>query len=89
MDCPNASPECKYFKSKHGCRTNIDHYYWPARDYTTPIEKEFRELPENKDEKCMAEHDERHRTERPPQKPSRDEMLLAIQGIRSVLRETT
>ena len=86
MECPNASPECKYWESKHGCRTNIHHEYYPARDYKTPVEKEFVELPQNKTEMCMAEHDERHNTERPPVKPSRDEMLLAIQGIRHVTR---
>jgi hypothetical protein len=82
MECPNASPECKYFESKHGCRTNTHHLYYPKNQYTTPVEREFRELPENKETLCMAEHDERHRTERPPEKPSRDEMLLAINGIR-------
>ena len=30
----------------------------------------------------MVEHEEIHRTERPPQKPDRDEMLVAINGIR-------
>ncbi len=82
MDCPNASPECKYSGSKHGCRTNIHHEYYPKRDYTTPIEKEFRELEENKTPMCMAEHDQIHRDFGPPDKPSRDEMLLAINGIR-------
>lgn len=86
MDCPNASPECRYWESKHGCRTNIHHDYYPACDYRTPVEKAFRELPTNKEELCMAEHDERHKTEQPPVKPSRDEMLLAIQGIRHVTR---
>lgn len=82
MKCPNASPECKYFESKHGCRTNIHHLYWPKRDYTTPIQREFRELPENKESLCMAEHDDKHRFESPPTMPSRDEMLVAINGMR-------
>ena len=30
----------------------------------------------------MLEHDMRHKTEQPPDMPSRDEMLLAINGIR-------
>ena len=82
MDCPNASPECKYSGSKHGCRMNIHHLYYPASDYKTPVQKEFRELPENKEALCMLEHDMRHKTEQPPDMPSRDEMLLAINGIR-------
>lgn len=80
--CPGASEDCKYWESKHGCRQNIHHLYYPKNQYTTPVEREFRELPENKERMCMAEHDELHRTERPPQKPDREEMLLAINGIR-------
>lgn len=82
MDCPNASPECRYFESKHGCRTNVHHLYWPKNQYTTPVEKEFRELPENKERMCMSEHSDLHRLEAPPDKPDREEMLLAINGIR-------
>lgn len=80
--CPGADESCKYWDSKHGCRTNVHHKMWPKRDYTTPIEREFRELPENKERMCMQEHDLLHQTERPPQKPDRETMLLAINGIR-------
>lgn len=82
MECPSANSDCKYWDSKHGCRENVHHLYYPKRYYQTPVEKEFRELPENKERLCMAEHDLIHRTERPPQKPDRDEMLVAINGIR-------
>lgn len=81
MECLSTS-DCKYQNSKHGCRQNIHHIYWPAADYKTDIEKEFRELPENKVALCMQEHDEIHRTELPPEKPDRETMLLAINGIR-------
>jgi len=81
MEC-SPNPDCKYYKSKHGCRENTHHIFYPKRDYQTPVEKDFRELPENKVALCMVEHEEIHRTERPPQKPDRDEMLVAINGIR-------
>jgi len=85
MECPNASESCKYWESKHGCRTNIHHEFYPACDYTTPIQKEFRELPENKEALCMYEHELKHRTETPPEMPTRDEMLMVINGIRKAL----
>lgn len=69
-------PNCKYFE--RGCFEDLDHHYWPAKDYTTPVEKEFRELPENKSMKCRVIHEQRHATEQPPLKPSRDFMLNAI-----------
>ena len=75
----NPSPSCKYAGR---CYEDIDHIYWPADDYRTPIEKEFRQLEENKRRICRVLHELRHATEAPPEKPSRDEMLLAINGIR-------
>jgi len=82
MECPNTSPECRYWKNKHGCRQNTHHLYYPKNDYTTPVEKEFRELQDNKVVLCMVEHDQLHKIEQPPMKPSRDEMLMVINGIR-------
>ena len=82
MDCPSTNESCKYWENKHGCRTNVHHEYYPKSDYTTPIEKEFRELPENKTPMCMAEHDQLHKEFAPPVKPDREEMLLVINGIR-------
>lgn len=73
------NPECKYAGR---CFEDIDHIYWPAKDYTTPVEKEFRELPENKQLICRVLHEQRHATEQPPLKPDRETMLLAINGIR-------
>lgn len=70
------SPECKYFN--RGCYEDVDHIYWPANQYTDPIERVFRELPENKREICRQKHEERHATEEPPQKPSLEVMEHAI-----------
>jgi hypothetical protein len=73
--CPNENSDCKYYP---GCFSDIDHYYYPARLYRRPVEREFRQLPENKERKCRSEHDERHATEQPPIKPTLDFMREAI-----------
>lgn len=73
--CPNENADCRYYPA---CFSDIDHYYFPARLYRRPIEKEFRQLPENKERKCRADHDERHATESPPPKPDLNFMLSAI-----------
>ncbi len=75
-ECPRENVDCPlYFE---GCFTDLHHLYFPRRDYKTNVEKQFRNLPENKEQLCRAEHNERHATEPPPLKPSRDEMLGAI-----------
>lgn len=70
--------ECR-IRDTIGCFEDIDHEYWPSRQYRTPLEKEFRELPENKRQICRDLHNERHATESPPEKPSRREMISAVQ----------
>ena len=73
--CPNANETCRYAPD---CYSDEHHAYWPKRRYKSQVEKEFRNLPENREMMCRAEHDELHATERPPLKPSRQEMLQAI-----------
>ena len=75
-NCPNPQPDCKY--AEVGCFADTDHFYWPAKDYRTKVEQAYRELPPHKEQKCRRLHDERHATERPPTKPSHDEMVRAI-----------
>ncbi len=74
--CDKNREGCPYYTS--GCRQNTHHLYYPRHDYKTKVERIFRDLPENKVQLCMDEHDEIHATELPPVKPPRDEMLLAI-----------
>lgn len=74
-DCPSASPECYYAPN---CYSDLHHQYWYSYDYKTPLEKKFRELPQNKEQICRAEHDEIHATQEPPVKPSIDEMVDTI-----------
>lgn len=75
---PNGTPDCPLFYSPGSCRTNIHHEFFPANDYKTPLERAFRDLPENKSEMCLRLHREVHSTEQPPDKPSGEVMLEAI-----------
>lgn len=68
--------DCPYLET--GCFEDIDHKYGPRRSYKTTVEKEFRQLPENKTLTCRREHDERHDREDFPEKPDRDFMINAI-----------
>jgi hypothetical protein len=77
--CPDPQPDCKYATLKGGCFSDLHHTYWPKRLYCGKIATEFRGLPENKQQICRREHDERHATEPIPEKPTIDEMKLAIQ----------
>lgn len=64
--CPNPRPDCTEetpFADDH-------HVYWPACEYTTPLEKRFRKLEINIVRGlCRCLHKEEH-TFPPPQKPS-------------------
>lgn len=71
--------ECKYRDTDRGCYEDIDHYYFPRKNYRDSVSKAFRELVVNKTVTCRALHDERHATQSPPPKPSRNEMLAVLQ----------
>ncbi len=74
--CPESNQDCPYFEE--GCYSDVHHEYFPRRNYRTKIEKQFRELPANKEQLCRLAHDILHLTERPPIKPDRDVMITAI-----------
>jgi hypothetical protein len=76
-ECPSPRPDCKYADGG-GCFSDTHHLFYPRRDYRTRVEREFRELPVNKEQICRSEHDERHAVEPVPQKPTKQEMLGAI-----------
>lgn len=76
-ECPNPRPDCKYAELG-GCFSDTHHLFFPRRNYTSKVDREFRELPINKEQLCRAEHDERHATEPLPDKPTRDKMLGII-----------
>ena len=73
--------ECRLRDSKLGCREDIHHLFYPARDYRG-IAKAFRELEENKVVMCRAEHEEIHATQPAPEMPSIGIMHEAIQRER-------
>lgn len=75
--CIDIRPDCKYVGTEQ-CLLTIHHEFYPRRDYRTKIEKQFRELVINKTMLPRCEHDNLHATQTPPEKPSRDEMLVAI-----------
>jgi len=76
--CLNANEQCRFYDTELGCVSNEHHIYYPKKRYTTGIERQFRELPENRVQMCLDEHRELHATQRPPEKPSREIMLQAI-----------
>ena len=76
-ECPSPQPDCKYAE-RGGCFSDTHHLFYPKRAYKTEVEQEFRELPENKVQICRREHDERHATERTPDKPSRKAMVAKL-----------
>ena len=76
--CPDPQPDCKYATLRGGCFSDEHHLYWPKRAYCGKIATEFRELPENKEQICRREHDEKHATQSPPEMPMRDVMLARI-----------
>lgn len=59
-------------------RKNRHHLYWPARDYTSRVDKTFRNLPCNIVVMDEMAHHLFHVCSDPPWKPTRGEMLAAI-----------
>lgn len=81
--CPDPLPGCKYpepFADDH-------HNYWPAPEYTSPIEKKFRNLECNIIRGiCRCMHDLEH-LKKPPRKPTLEVMREAIDATRQARDE--
>lgn len=75
--CPQPNPECRYYGTR-ACIVTTHHLVYPAREYQTPVEYAYRDMPENKVRLSRCDHDEVHRNEFPPEKPSLLEMLNAL-----------
>lgn len=60
--------------------SDVHHEYYPSSAYKTKLEKEFRELPINKEQICRCLHNAIHALEEPPKKPSVQEMRQAIES---------
>lgn len=70
---PEQIAECplqQHFSDTH-------HEYWPRNMYRDGLGKTFRELPENKEQLCRNEHNQRHE-ESPPPRPGKQQMIQAI-----------
>jgi len=66
---------CRYpepFEDNH-------HVYYPKREYSGSLERKYRNLGCHVVEICRCKHDEIHATEQPPDKPSTEVMVDAIE----------
>lgn len=78
VPCPPERREnCQVFEAQGECYEDIHHEYWPRRAYRDRVAKKFVRLAINQTVMCRAIHQDIH-AEAPPQKPTRDEMLEAI-----------
>jgi hypothetical protein len=74
--CQEQNQGCPFLPN--GCFSDVHHLYYPRKAYRTSVERQFRNLPENKEQICAWLHVLEHLDNAPPEKPSRDEMLQAI-----------
>ena len=75
VECtPEQQAECTLKR----CFTDQHHIYYPKREYSSPLEKTFRNLGENIVEICRSEHNEIHATQEPPEKPPIQYMAESI-----------
>ena len=78
-ECNEQRPDCIYAPD---CWSNTHHKYWPAHKYRKNIPREFRELPENKEQMCRYAHYILHLEQDAPPMPSIQEMKVAIRESR-------
>lgn len=76
--CPHASPRCPEASHKLGCHVVSHHIFWPASEYTTPLEREFRDLPSNRVPMCKGKETELHDNGEHPPKPTSQVMQFCI-----------
>jgi hypothetical protein len=78
MKGPCLNPEA-YCEFSGQARRSIGHHvYHPKRDFPTPLEKAFRNLPQNILQRCVCEELEYHQQyDCGPPKPSLVEMIIA------------
>jgi len=77
---PDMQARCPVFYQEGECYEDKHHRYWPAPDYRTKNEKEFRELEVNKIIICRWLHNTLHARALPPAKPEVSFMKKAIKG---------
>ncbi len=76
--CRQHHEDCPRRLSQLGCRIILHHLFWPASEYTTPLEKKFRELKINLVPMCEYEEIILHQTTEPPPKPTETLMQYVV-----------
>ena len=77
-ECENPRPECPYASRPTGCFSDVHHKYFPKNVYLDVVGSSYRELPQNKEQKCRWDHEELHKVEDGPEKPEEAQMLGEI-----------
>jgi hypothetical protein len=62
---------------------DVHHLYHPRRAYKKEVDREFRNLDENKVYICRNLHNIEHAVFEPPEKPDRELMGMAIEEARN------
>lgn len=75
--------KCELYRKIGKCFLDIHHLYHPRSDYKKPVDREFRNLDENKVRMCRNLHNIEHSVFEPPTKPDREIMKLAIEEDRN------
>lgn len=70
---------CALYRKIGKCFIDVHHLYHPRKDYKTPVEKQFRELDENKVEMCRDWHNADHAVFAAPTKPVLEAMQATIE----------
>lgn len=79
VPCPARDTEaCPIFQHEGECYEDKHHIYWPSSEYTSRVEKQFRQLEVNKVMVCRWIHNHLHGITLPPARPTAAEMRKAI-----------
>lgn len=79
VPCPAANTEeCPVFVKEGGCYEDEHHKYWPSPNYSSRIEKKFKQLEVNKLTICRWLHNTIHAVVLPPEHPTVTQMREAI-----------
>ena len=79
VPCPaENTPVCPIFQQEGECYEDKHHKYWPSDEYTSRVEKQFRQLEVNKVTICRWLHNTIHAVALPPEQPTVAEMRKVI-----------
>jgi hypothetical protein len=81
--CPFSGEPCPAVERYGGHYTDEHHLYYPRSFFKSQLEQDFRNLDVNKIDIPRCLHDAIHASGYLPNKPSRDAMLLALNGYDS------